>query len=243
MQTIEQLLRPGFQGDDGCPTIPLGNQPTHRAPRNPRVPMSELPLRSGSSANRGNPAPCSTGSSRRTLRAQGLSPDDIAARLDISRASVFRKLKGRALHTEGGLKERNPATKPGLATLPSYEGPSYYELHSTTVSKAEVTGQESQCPRTCSHRPRRLRVYPQTCTRLGSDMVCPCRSPMNREQPAVPAWRNAQATIAWDTADTLAVIGDVPAVAGRNNDSCGEIGHVNRGARWFSTQNSSLSPG
>jgi hypothetical protein len=48
-----------------------------------------------------------------------LSPDDIAARLDISRASVFRKLKGRGLNTEGGLKERNPATKPGLATLPS----------------------------------------------------------------------------------------------------------------------------
>ena len=46
-----------------------------------------------------------------------------------------------------------------------------------------------------------------------------------------------------DTADTLAVIGDVPAVVGRTNDSCGEIGHVNRGARWFSTQNSSLSPG
>jgi hypothetical protein len=53
---------------------------------------------------------------------------------------------------------------------------------------------------------------------------------------ALPSVLQNLATIAWDTADTLAVIGDVPAVAGRNNDSCGEIGHVNRGARWFSTQ-------
>ena len=31
MQTIEQLLRPCFQADDRRSTIPLGNQPTHRA--------------------------------------------------------------------------------------------------------------------------------------------------------------------------------------------------------------------
>ena len=48
-----------------------------------------------------------------------MSPDDIAARLDISRASVFRKLKGRALQTEGGLKHE---TRQLSRVSPHYPG-------------------------------------------------------------------------------------------------------------------------
>jgi hypothetical protein len=47
----------------------------------------------GRYSRKGRPQRC-TAEEVRTLRAEGLSPDDIAARLDISRASVFRKLKG-----------------------------------------------------------------------------------------------------------------------------------------------------